>query len=68
MERIQEARWGLYGALAFFGALALRNCFQPLLACSFGVASLGLYVSSLLFHKPPPYLILSIDGGGIQAA
>lgn len=66
IERVRELRWGLQVGAALSATLALRFCFQPILACSWGVIALSLYIASTFCHKPPPYLILSIDGGGIR--
>jgi predicted acylesterase/phospholipase RssA len=49
-------------------ACALPAAFflSPIAACSLVVIAAALTVSSTYFNKPPPYLILAIDGGGIR--
>ncbi|MBP7074418.1 MAG: patatin-like phospholipase family protein [Rhabdochlamydiaceae bacterium] len=51
---------------ALFSGIALACISRPLTACCFGLVALACKTTALFFHKPPPYLILSIDGGGIR--
>jgi uncharacterized protein len=66
IDHIREMRWVIKSGAMIAAGAALRCCFQPLAACSFAVIAVALSVASTYFQKPPPYLILSIDGGGIR--
>ncbi len=66
IDQVRQIRWGLYAGAAVLSGCALSYIFQPLIACKFAVTALACAITSLFFNKPPPYLILSIDGGGIR--
>ena len=66
INRVNKMRMGLNFATVILVGAALATITQPLTACGFGIAAIACKVTAIFFHKPPPYLILSIDGGGIR--
>lgn len=66
VDRAKNTQLALYGGAIVAGIGAACFMFQPLYACTLGVIAIACSVSTLYFQKPPPYLILSIDGGGIR--
>lgn len=66
IKRVNEVRFGLNIAAAALTCAALASFTRPLVACTLGIVALACKVTAAFFHKPPPYLILSIDGGGIR--
>ncbi len=66
IDRVNEMRWGLNAGTVVLTCAALAAITQPLLACTLGIVAIACKVTAVFFHKPPPYLILSMDGGGIR--
>lgn len=68
IEHIRNIRWALQGVSGLASSLALVSAFSInlLTAGSLAAVAAVAFVASIYFQKPPPYLILSIDGGGIR--
>ncbi len=68
VDQVRAVRWGLQAGAGFATGLAIASAvsLNLLAAGSLAAVALTAYIASLYFHKPPPYLILSIDGGGIR--
>ena len=68
IDRIRDIRWGLQSVAGVASCLAIASAvsINLLTAGSLAAVATAAYVASHFFHKPPPYLILSIDGGGIR--
>lgn len=70
-QRVEDARTiqlslQAAGALSLASTLPALFLVSPLTACSLPVIAVALIAASTFFNKPPPYLILAIDGGGIR--
>jgi predicted acylesterase/phospholipase RssA len=68
IEQVRQLRWGANACALTSAAIALRCVYHHQIAAAacFGAMALASHVASRFFHKPSPYLILSIDGGGIR--